>query len=248
MTTQRSWRSRSLPSPERLETSQSPALFFQIVLYTEGRRAALCDRGAQSACRASKAPHESDTIMGDTLTTACGLTLTPMRERDIPALVLLCDANDGAIHGQRMIGREAAVRRLFVMGSALRPMGGGLWTVRSSNYFLIGCVLLRHLRERRGLGVYVALVLRAWGAGHALDIARAFSRRSTPVDDWAGRAEALLPVLPPSLSRVTFGGMLDMANDALGAEALSRFEVSRVRAPVRERLSDRSVQPCVSES
>jgi hypothetical protein len=191
---------------------------------------------------------KSDTIMGDNLTTACGITLTPMREVDIPSITLLCDASDPATHGRRLVGREGAVRRLFAMASAQRPLGGGLWTVRSPSYQLIGCVLVRPLRDRRGLGIYVALVLRAWGSGHATDIARLIARRGSAVDDWVNRAEALLPIQPPALYRVTFGGLLDMAQDALGAEAWPRLEMTQARSLAREsRVFDRSAQPCVSE-
>lgn len=167
--------------------------------------------------------------MADPLTTISGLILAPMNELAIQEMARLCAHNDPLPSPLKGLGMEWQVTRLVGWAAVLRPLGGGLWSVRAPGGEMLGAVVVRPQGPQRGAEIGVALTHRQWGLGHALDIARVIARRSG-ADDWALRAESVLPPPRPTLARMTFPQLL-----ALPADVLPREERAAVAPPLRAR-------------
>jgi hypothetical protein len=145
--------------------------------------------------------------MGDNISTALHLTLSPIAHQDAFQLVQMLDATHVLMAHASKSERIADVQRLIQWGMALRTEGGGMWALRRPAGDLIGCAV-----RMRAIGyacprLWIALDPRCWGAGYALDVARALAATSRPLG-WMGLAESLVTLPQEVLSRTTFEQLL----------------------------------------
>jgi RimJ/RimL family protein N-acetyltransferase len=149
-------------------------------------------------------------IMANTIniTTTSHLTLVPLSETDVPALVHLCSLSQFLVRHLSQADMEHAVGQLVDWAALLRSKSGGLWVVRAGAA-AIGCAMVWPRGAQRGPEIAIALEHRVWGGGYALDIAHALTQRSG-AHHWTSHAESMLPPPTPNLSRITFAQLLDL--------------------------------------
>jgi hypothetical protein len=145
--------------------------------------------------------------MDDTISTPLLLTLKPIAHQNAFQLAQMLDSTRVLMAHATKSETFADVQRLIHWGMALRNAGGGMWAVRRSAGDLIGCAVRMQAFGDVSPRLWIALDPRCWGAGYALDVARALAETSRPLG-WMGLAESPVTRRQEVLTRITFEQLL----------------------------------------